>query len=365
MLRFLLPLLIIAAPAFGQMAPWQPAVLTPVASAPTYTGPGDVVSGATAFYGMRGYSAAFASPGTGKAINYRRASDNATQDGVILVNGNFDIASYNTFVGTDATASCTLSGTSASCTGASATIHVNDPVTGAGITDPCVVTATNGSTTATMSLAGTSTSCGTVTVAVTFTFQVAGFATQAYDQSGNTNHVANGTAGTQPQVLPVCINSLPCLYSPGSTFYNLAGTLSGSVSQPFTYSAVSIQVNNFGAEADIITTGTSGTALTTGSQYFGSASYAGYAGSRQTVTITNGALLSSAVILNGASGAIVVNNVATTKNMGANATSTFIEIMSRTNTGQMTGYFSEAGLWPSAFNSTQYGNMYTNQSTYW
>ena len=30
-----------------------------------------------------------------------------------------------------------------------------------------------------------------------------------------------------------------------------------------------------------------------------------------------------------------------------------------------TGYIGEIGIWGSAFNSTQYGNMHTNQSGYW
>jgi hypothetical protein len=63
----------------------------------SYTGPGDVIGGATAWCGLRGYSAAYAAPGTGKAINIRRASDNATQDIVILSTGALDIASATTF----------------------------------------------------------------------------------------------------------------------------------------------------------------------------------------------------------------------------------------------------------------------------
>ena len=45
-----------------------------------YVGPGDIVSGATAWYGLRAYSAAVAATGTQKAINIRRASDNTTKD---------------------------------------------------------------------------------------------------------------------------------------------------------------------------------------------------------------------------------------------------------------------------------------------
>jgi hypothetical protein len=62
-----------------------------------YTGPGDVVASATAWWGLRGYNAAV-SNGVTKAVNIRRASDNATQDFVILSNGNLDVASIATFI---------------------------------------------------------------------------------------------------------------------------------------------------------------------------------------------------------------------------------------------------------------------------
>jgi hypothetical protein len=190
-------------------------VYGPGATATAYTGPGDIQSGATLFIGVRGYSGAYAATGTGKAFNIRRASDNATQDIVILTSGALDIASYNTFVGTDATASCTISGTSMACSGASGTIHVGDPVTGAGITNPCIVTVTDGSTTATVSLAEkiVATTCGTVAVAEPVTFQVAGFIPKAYDQSGNGNDLAQAVAGSQLQFHPNCGDGFPCILS--------------------------------------------------------------------------------------------------------------------------------------------------------
>lgn len=197
---------------------------------PSYTGPGNIQSGATFFIGVRAYDAAHAT-GSTTAFNIRRASDNATQDLNILSTGAFDTAGYNTFVGTDATASCTIAGTAMACTGASATIHVGDPATGAGITNPCVVTVTNGSTTATVSLAGTTTSCGTVAVAVPVTFQVAGFIPRAYDQSGNTNDLPQATAGSQLQFLPNCGDGFPCIFSTngGGRFFTPATVASANL----------------------------------------------------------------------------------------------------------------------------------------
>ena len=59
-----------------------------------YTGPGDVVSGATAWYGLRAYSAAKAG---GKSVNIRRTSDGTNTDINTLANGNFDTSTATSF----------------------------------------------------------------------------------------------------------------------------------------------------------------------------------------------------------------------------------------------------------------------------
>lgn len=63
---------------------------------PTYFGPGDVVSGATAWWGLRAYNEAFAASG-GNAITVRRASDNTTQTIVVLSTGALDVSTASTF----------------------------------------------------------------------------------------------------------------------------------------------------------------------------------------------------------------------------------------------------------------------------
>jgi len=63
--------------------------------AAAYTGPGDIVSGASAWYGLRCYNAAKA--GASQAINIRRASDNATQDIGLTASCNLDVATATTF----------------------------------------------------------------------------------------------------------------------------------------------------------------------------------------------------------------------------------------------------------------------------
>jgi hypothetical protein len=347
------------------------------ARGPSYTGPGDIVSGATAWYGLRAYNAAYAAT-PGKSVNVRRASDNVSCDVNVATTGGLGLttATCNSstqggitptaFAGTDATATCTLATTTATCASASSTPHVGSTITGAGLTQPCLITAvgtfTAGAGTLTTSLAGTSTSCGTISVGETFTMTYGLFVTEAYDQTGNGNNVTQATAGNQPQFLPIVVGTLPGMLGKASNTV-LAGTIA-NVNQPTTMVAESIWTVPSG-EADLVTTGTANNALSQGVQYFSSATFAGYAGSRQTVTVTNGLLYSTIGVLNGASGVIVTNGTAVTKNMGTNATGTFIEIMGRVGTNNFAGYFFEGGLWPIAFNSTQYGNMATNQAAYW
>lgn len=65
-----------------------------------YHGPGDLVPTWTAWYGLRGFSAAFATPGTGKAVQLVRLIGGATQDIVILSSGDLDVATATTFCST-------------------------------------------------------------------------------------------------------------------------------------------------------------------------------------------------------------------------------------------------------------------------
>lgn len=62
---------------------------------PAYTGPGDIVSGATFWGGLRAYSAA--TIGT-NCVRLIRASDSAQQNFVTLANGSVDLASITTFL---------------------------------------------------------------------------------------------------------------------------------------------------------------------------------------------------------------------------------------------------------------------------
>jgi hypothetical protein len=62
----------------------------------TYVGPGDVVTSAVAWYGLRAYNRATVNT---KSVNVRRASDNATRDLFTNFSGFLDITTANSFCG--------------------------------------------------------------------------------------------------------------------------------------------------------------------------------------------------------------------------------------------------------------------------
>ena len=338
----------------------QPAVC---ASGSTYQGPLDVVSGATAWYGLRGASAAY-STGSNNAINIRRASDNSTSNIVILSNGNLDTATAATFAGTDATATCSATAsTSLICTGASSTPHSNDPISGTGVTQPAYITScgtfTGGAGTCTLNASATISS-------TTITFQVALFATEAYDQSGNTKHITQSTSGSQPQLLLSGVSSLPVLrFDISGTASLLSGTITTGVTQPFTLSAVSYTTTTSGEEWWFNTYPSSG--ILTYHRVTSTTSSV-YCGSDVTATIGNNTWNAVQGVCNGASSAYSINGTGTTGNAGSTTSGTAIGWGAQSQgalANPLVGYSTEGGLWPVAFSSGQQTSMYGNQHTYW
>lgn len=362
-LRGLLALfLLVGSPAFA--ASYQHSVLqVAISSGTTFTGPGDIVSGATAWYGLRGYSAAVAATGTQKAINVRRQSDNATSDIVILTNGNLDVATAASFAGTDATCTGTIASTTLTCASASSTPNANDPVSGTGITQPAYIvscgTFTAGAGTCTLNAAQT------VSVAETITMQVALFVTKWYDQSGALNcsaapcDITQTTAANQPQLLLKCLGSNPCVYGAGSSWliYGLTST-----SQPLTVSTVAERTGNFTAQNFIFSGGDGtmfGPAANQVSQFYNIFPNA---------VVSDSVPHALAFIGNGASSNIYVDGVSNVGSAGSGAfpATPSAGVLARGDgNSAMTGYIFEVGLWPSAFTTPQATNSCNNQFVYY
>lgn len=334
--------------------------------AATYQGPGDIVSGATAWFGLRAYNAAYAT-GLNKAVNVRRASDNTTQDINVTATGALNIASANTFAGTDATCTGTISSTTLTCASASSTPHAGSTLTGAGITQPSFIvscgTFTGGAGTCTLNAAQT------VSVGETITMQYGLYVTTAYDQTGNGINVAQATAGNQPQLLPNCgrTSGGPCLTFPGTASHCLIGT--ATYTSTVSWSAESVVNYNSLSAAMAITAfntafqnemGGGNTAgdieIDTGNTFLSQAGTTAtwYAQSGAGTGTTNAAIISA--------------NGTSTTGTTANVTATEAAAWGcRTNGAAAANAFSsEAGQWGSlAFTSTQIANLTSNARTFW
>lgn len=348
----------------SQLAGWLPLVKPgpPV-------GPGDVVSGATAFWGLRGYNGAFAT-GANAAINIRRASDNATTDVVINTNGALDIASANAFAGTAATCNASISGTTltlqaGACSGG--VLHINDTITGAGITQPAfisVIGTCGGNTNGATCTVNSTQSVGTETI----TAQVAMFVTKMYDQTGNGHTASQTTASQQVHLLPTCINALPCMDFVGTNYYPL--TFGSDVPQPLTISTVVQRNAAFTSYAEIFRADGGGNTLilrfdTTANNIL---QYAG--GSLIVVAATDLVTHAIQAVYNGASSAINVDGTDTTSiNPGTQLLSSITPCIGGGQAScastALDGYLSELGIWPSAFSSGDRASVRNNQRLYW
>lgn len=246
MIRFLLALALalvsVPASAQGPLGGFPLAGFFPLT---TYVGPGDVIPGATAWYGLRGYSSGIAGTGNVPAITVRRASNNALANIVILTTGALDIATANGFAGTDAVCTGTAAAsTTISFTGCTSTPTAGDTLTSTGgtgaFTQPVYIAScgsfTGGAGSCTLNTAQTVTG-------VTVTAQIALLVTKIFDQSGNGVHLTQSTNATQPQLLPSCLNGLPCLYFNGSQML-VNATTCAATGQPWFAATVATSLSN-------------------------------------------------------------------------------------------------------------------------
>lgn len=279
----------------------------------TYTGPGDVVSGANAWYScQRAYNAAYAT-GSNKGCNVRRASDSETCDFLIATTGSI--------------------GLSTACSGAD-----------------------NG-----VSLA---TYCNATTCAVT----------KAYDQTGNGNDASQATAASQPNLTPSAFGSLAAMQTTGGTGHSLVtGATVTSSTQPLSYSAVAeaTTLTTSPFVGPIISSFQSGTQIQFA--YWDSTTSASgavrlYAGANTTVTAAANALHAFQVLVNNASSVVRVDNTETTVSPSSGSSTNKLGLFNDASPGgsQLIGYIGEAGYWNGhGFSGTERTNLCHNQFVYW
>lgn len=190
-----------------------------------------------------------------------------------------------------------------------------------------------------------------------------------YDQTGNGKDFTNA-GGVYPRIIfrVNCSGSLPCME------FTMTGNASGacnssfySTAQPYTIVGPMQRTGDFSALSLIFSADNVG--LSAGGVIYGYTSpntAAIFSTSPITAAMTDSAFHSLIGIFNGVSSSIVVDSTATTGNPGT-ATLQTTACIGRTfnaNYG-LIGYGFETGVWASAFNSTQYGNMNTNIHSFW
>lgn len=279
-----------------------------VAAAGGYVGPGDIVSGAIAWWGLRAYSAAYAS-GNGKIVQLSRTSDSQSCDFLSLSNGNL--------------------GNSGTCSGGFS----------GSFTSFC-----------------TSTTCTVLTL---------------YDQSGGNNCASaacnlTNHSGNHVGFALSCFGSLPCMQSNSGNVTYLENTSAPTDSQPITLTLVAERTSNFTTQEGGIFFGGGGVSFDEILFPNVTNQVAAYGGTSQiNFTAANSVLHSLLVVLNGASGVFNVDGtVSTNQNFGSQGSHGNFSLPFDTAT-VLDGNFTEAGAWNVAFNSTQYGNVCHNEITYW
>lgn len=181
---------------------------------------------------------------------------------------------------------------------------------------------------------------------------------KAYDQTGTGNHFTQATAANMPALTFSALNSLP-----GMTFAAGSGTLATAnvtQAQPLTLSAVGSRTGANTTETALLATNGSGTPK------FGPTSIINTwnlsCPTTLNATASDGSFHAAQGVCNGVSSALIVDGSATTGDAGATGYSAQnIRIARFGAAATLTGVIMEVGIWPSAFNATQYGNVNTNQ----
>jgi hypothetical protein len=370
--------------AGGSSTPANSNTLSIAAGCSGYAGPNDAVSGAVAFFGLRAVDCVHAAALTTKAINLRRASDNATCDFDLLANGNLGNSdagcaqgaglSPSAFATVDATASCTIATATATCNGGSSLPHINSIVTGAGVGNPCYASAGGVGTPASFTVAlaggnGVGTApCGTVGSPVTFTFTYGLNAPTFYDQIGTgcagPCNLTQATATLQPKLFPACTaNNSPCLFFNTTTSQVMLAASGLSASTPNSTVPVVLERNgrftSFGAAF-----GNNGGTIGVGFTNVANTAMLS-SGGIGSAPMADSVFHATQYLVDAASAGLNIDNVFTASSRtGANWNASAISLGAN-GANNFQGYLSEAGIWPSLLTTPQLTAMCHNQFSYW
>lgn len=302
MIRALLALLLLVTPASADSILLLGAGgKKPSAAAPSYSGPGDVVSGAT-FWGS-----------CARVYNLAAASTSTNLCDLVAVTGGAAV--------------CTLRGSSTGFVDLAASYC-------AGTTPAAACAAASGG------------SCKV---------------SKIYDQSGGSYPLEQPTLANMPALTFSALGGLPCISFTRADNQYFQTYTTQTIAQPYTVSTVAKITGNYTDEQGLARGGPS-------LYGFGKWNVANEwmltGGSIVTFTNTDNAWHSVHGVLNNTASIGVSDSTATTglsAGTGDLVTTDFFNLGAAGGFHRMQGDVCEIGIWPSAFNATQYGNMNTNQ----
>lgn len=312
MKKWLFALLLLVSPA---SASWHSVLQVSVGPPPAYTGPGDVISGAVAWWGLRCYTSAYA--------------------------GNVaDVVDTSTGNTTGTRLQCASGTVSALVSGSACTF-----VTG----NACSALATT---------------CATACKVVTL-----------YDQSGSNKcnssaspcDVTNATNANRPDYITSCLGGLPCLRAAtvAAKLTLASATSHAAVSQPFTFSSVSKRIASFTTYQVVCCDAAFQVAYAV---TINNAVYVSGAGNT-TQTASDSAAHNYQMVSNNAGTSYLTVDATQTSFALGNATafaSTTYRISGSTAAANNAAIdFFELGVWPSAFSTGNQTSMCHNQFAYW
>lgn len=289
MLRVLALLLTLCCAASAQV-PTTGAGAGSAYTAPSYIGPGDVVSGATAFWGLRAYNGAYASAQS-KLANICTPLDAVCADVSSNSSGNFNLSAVGSLTCNNSTSICTVK--------------------------------------------------------------------TLYDQTGNGNDLTEATIASRPVLTVNCLNtSLPCM-----TFTPTQHLETSALSVSTSYTITGVGEATSGSFPTFFSSNSGGAALV----YLGATAKFYCYNNLLSQTQAQGTFHTIAGVCDdvGGTAQFSIDGNIVTGSLAFAALSGTTALGDDTQGDPLTGSIAEAGIWASEFNSTQIGNMNSNQNTYW
>jgi hypothetical protein len=184
-----------------------------------------------------------------------------------------------------------------------------------------------------------------------------------YEQVGTcagTCNFTNATIANRPAYTPSCSVGKPCMTFVRANSQKLDATLTNTVSQPFTMSAVAVRTGSTGVENEIFGGPGAAAAFNAGAnQAFI------FAGGLTPVTASDNVIHAFQFMANGGTSNSQVDATANSVSQGATNVTSGSSHLGTNSSQLLDGSIFEVGIWPVAFSGAQNTSMCHNQFVYW